>query len=99
MNLDLADIYKPIIVDRVIFSLINLYQIKAEEDFEQSENGGVYLNKQGKRVFIEQFEQKLADRITIKGKEYTYGQLMEEEVRRFLRGIMEKEKYKPYKYY
>ena len=99
LNLDFADIYKPVIVDRVIFSLINLYQIKAEEDFEQSGSGGVYLNKQGKRVFIEQFEQKLADHITIKGKEYTYGQLMEEEVRRFLRGIMEREKYKPYKYY
>ncbi len=99
LNLDFADIYKPIIVDRVIFSLINLYQIKPEEDFELRETGGVYLNKQGKRTFLEQFEQKLSDRIKVKGKEYTYGQLMDEEVRGFLRGVMGKEKYKPYKYY
>lgn len=43
LNLDFADIYKPIVVDRVIFSLINLYQIKPDEDFERIENGEVYL--------------------------------------------------------
>lgn len=47
LNLDFADIFKPIIVDRVIFTLINCKQIRLEEHFEKTEEGGVYLSKAG----------------------------------------------------
>ena len=97
LNLDFADIFKPIIVDRVIFSMINLHQIKAD-DFEK-ENGGIYLSKTGKRIFIEEFEEKLQDSLNIDGSRITYRQLMEREVMRFQRYILNGEKYRPYKYY
>ncbi len=99
LNLDFADIFKPIIVDRVIFSLVNLQQLNAETDFEKTDNGGIYLSKEGKRVFIEQFEKKLADKITVKGKELTYRRLMEEEVWHYQHFVEKGESYRPYKYY
>ena len=99
LNLDFADIYKPIIVDRIIFSMINLRRVNAKEDFVQNEDGGIYLSKRGKKIFIEEFENKLQDEITFKGKKYTYKQLMEWEVRKFQKYVEGEDKYKPYKYY
>lgn len=99
LNLDFADLFKPVIVDRTIFSLINCQRIKKEEHFEKSSNGGIYLNREGKKIFIESFERKLAAQIIMKGKKYTYRQLMEQEVRQFQKYLVSGEKYKPYKYY
>lgn len=87
------------IVDRVIFSLVNLLQIQASTHFVREENGLVYLSKEGKRLFIENFEEKLEDKITVKDKTYTYKQLIEAEVRKFQHHVVDGEKYKPYKYW
>ena len=59
----------------------------------------MYLNKSGKRIFIEEFDRKLETVLTYKGRNVTYRQLMQEEVRQFQRYILSGEKYKPYKYY
>lgn len=99
LNLDFADIFKPVIVDRVIFTLLNCQQIKKEEHFEQDENGGILLNKQGKRVFLKEFDKKLDTLIVNKGKNITYRQLMRDEVWQFQKYVLSGEKYKPYKYY
>ena len=99
LNLDFADIFKPIISDRVIFSLINYKQIKADKHFHKNEDGSVFMNKQGKRIFLEKFEEKLNTKLVLKGKSYTYKQLMVEEVRNFQKYILNQEKYSPYKYY
>lgn len=97
LNLDFADIYKPVIVDRVIFTLINLHQIKTE-DFELH-GDGVYMTRHGKKMFLEQFEEKLSSSITINGKRVTYKKLMQEEVANFYKHVVNGEKYRPYKYY
>lgn len=98
LNLDFADIYKPIIVDRVIFKLINRCQIR-QESFVTMEDGAVYLNEEGKRLFIREFEGKLRDKITIKEKTYTYEQVIENDIRAYVRHLIDGEDYKPYKYY
>lgn len=99
LNLDFADLFKPIIVDRVIFSLINLLQIQKNLHFEREESGATYLNKAGKRIFISEFEDKLKDKIKVKDRNYTYKQLIEEEIHKFQRFLMGNENYKPYKYW
>ena len=99
LNLDFADIFKPVIVDRVIFTLLNCQRLKKEEHFEEGGDGGVFLNKRGKKIFLEEFEQKLETMMVNKGKSITYRQLMREEVWQFQKHILTGEKYKPYKYY
>ena len=89
----------PITVDRVIFSLINMMQLKVAEHFEESEKGGVYLNAQGKRIFVKAFDEKMNSVITVNNKAVTYRQLIENEIFAFQRSLMKDEKYKPYKYY
>lgn len=99
LNLDFADLFKPLIVDRIIFTLVNCFQIRKDRHFMKMDNGGVYLNNDGKRIFIEEFEEKLKSEIMIKNTKYTYRQLIENEIRKYQKYVLDENDYKPYKYY
>lgn len=98
LNLDLADLFKPIIVDRTIFTLINRKMIDAGRDFQQTEKGGVYLNKNGKRIFIQEFERKIYSLVNDKDARYSYDTLLRREVQKLRYYIEQGEEYRPYKY-
>lgn len=100
LNLDIAEIFKPIIVDKVIFSLIHNNQIHKDEHFEYiSSNKGIYLNKEGKTIFIEGLEKKLYSKIKVEGHSYTYDSLIRREIRKLEKYIEDDTvKYKPYRY-
>ena len=57
LNLDIAEIFKPVIVDRTIFSLLNRGEI-TKKDFDKSFNG-ILLTERGKKRFIEEYNRKL----------------------------------------
>ena len=97
LNLDLADIFKPIIVDRVIFTMINKKMISVNKHFER--NGeGVFLNSVGKSLFISELNNKMQQIITIGGRPYTYERVILTEIKKLEAAIEAKEKYKAYKY-
>ncbi len=57
LSLDIADIFKPILADRVLFRLVNRQQISIE-DFE-SELEGCLLTEDGRVAVLEAFEETL----------------------------------------
>jgi CRISPR-associated protein Cas1 len=57
LALDVSEIFKPIIVDRVIFNLVNNRVIKPEHFLE--ELNACYLNEGGRRTFIAEYQKKL----------------------------------------
>ena len=57
LNLDVAEVFKPIIIDRIIFSLLNKEMIKSNQ-FEE-EAGGIFLKENGRRIFVEEFDSRL----------------------------------------
>ena len=97
LNLDLADLFKPIIVDRTIFTLINRNMLDAE-DFVEVEKNGIYLSGKGKKQFIQEFERKLYQKIQIDGCDRTYDFVIKSEIQKLKKFIETGEKYKPYKY-
>lgn len=99
LNLDLADLFKPIIVDRVVFSLVNRRQIRADEHFFVREDGGVLMNTLGKRVFLHAFEEKLDDAITLGNMRTSYRGLIRNEVTKLQRFIVAGMPYSPYRYH
>jgi group II intron reverse transcriptase/maturase len=99
LNLDISEIFRPVVVERVIFSLINKQVLHEKLHFEPQENGGVYLNKTGKRIFLNEFEYKMNQRIVIKGNSVSYIDLIREEVRKLVRFFEKGEPYKPFKYF
>ena len=95
LNLDIAEIFKPLIVDRTVFTLINRCEL-TKDDFEKI-NGGIYLTADGKRTFISGFYEKLDTTLQIKDKEMSYRQIIRAEVQKLVRRFRNGEKYKPYK--
>jgi CRISPR-associated protein Cas1 len=61
LALDLAEVFKPILVDRCIFSLLNRRVLQVKH-FDKEING-CYLNDTGRQLFIQAFEERLKQTI------------------------------------
>lgn len=96
LNLDLADIFKPIIIDRTIFAIIHK-KIISNKHFEQKENG-IYLNKAGKSIFIHQINKKLYQHINYNGISSTYYTIIRNNIYVLQQHINNNQKLKFYKY-
>lgn len=96
LNLDVAEIFKPIIGDRVIFSLINKGMIK-KEHFNQKLDG-IVLNEKGKQIVIEQIEEKMRSTIHHKrlGRHVSYRQLIRLELYKIQKHLIGEEEYQPF---
>src|SRR5699024_9364837 len=57
LALDLAEIFKPLLADRVLFSCLNQKRIKYS-DFDRSLNF-CHLSKKGRKTFVKAYEEKL----------------------------------------
>lgn len=97
LNLDIAELFKPIIIDRLIFSLINKHIIVANKHFTANDDGSVLLNREGKSVFISAFKDKLSQKIDVKGEKLSYAQLISREVWNLRGYILQGDKYTPFK--
>ena len=58
LSLDLSEVFKPVIVYKTIFELVNNNRIKVERHFEKSLNYSL-LNEEGKKMFIEALEDRI----------------------------------------
>jgi len=95
LNLDIAEIFKPIVVDRVIFSLINKGQIKIKH-FEE-DIGFSYLTEKGRSIFIKEYEEKLSTTIRYKnlGK-VSYRKLIRLECYKLYKHFLGEDTYTPF---
>ncbi len=96
LNLDVAEIFKPIIIDRIIFTLIRKKMI-TKDDFEP-DMGGILLKEKGKKTFVEQFDKKLVSTIKHKelGRNVSYRRLIRMELYKLEKHLIGEEKYEPY---
>lgn len=58
LALDLSEVFKPIIVFKTIFDLVNNRRLKVEQHFERKTNYCI-LNEKGRQIFIEAFETRI----------------------------------------
>lgn len=98
LNLDLAEIFKPVIVDRVIFTIINKHIINEQLHFHYQNDDSVYLSDEGKRIFLKNYYQKLDSELTVDGKRQTYRNLIWGELLAFQNFINDRGAYKPFHY-
>jgi len=96
LNLDIAEIFKPIIVDRTIFTLINRNQL-TKNDFE-SDMGGIMLKESGRKTFVAEMDRKLSTTLTHDktGRQVSYRRLMRLELYKLQKHLMGEESYSPY---
>ena len=58
LSLDLSEAFKPVIVFKTIFELVNNRKLQVEKHFDKRVNYCI-LNEEGRKVFIEAFEKRL----------------------------------------
>ncbi len=97
LALDLAEIFKPILVDRTIFRVLNKREIKSE-DFSPELNRCV-LKESGKKAFVKAWEERLNETIQhrVLKKHVSYKHLVKLECYKLSKHILEMEEYKPFK--
>ncbi len=97
LNLDVSEIFKPILVDRLIFSLVNKKMLKPS-DFESGKDGGVYASHDARKIIAEAWEKSLRGTITYPDTNQKMGwrRVIRSEVFKIQRFIIEGVKYKPF---
>ena len=97
LSLDLAEIFKPLLVDRVIFKVTNKKMIQSLH-FEESLNR-VILKANGKRIFVQAFEDRLRETIAHRtlNRSVSYKHLIKLECYKLQKHLLEIEEYKPFK--
>lgn len=96
--LDIAEIFKPIIGDRLIFSMLNKNQI-TEKNFEKDLNF-LYIKEKARKEITKQIDKRLQTKIKHKtlGREVTYEYLMRLEIYKLIKYLIgEESKYEGFK--
>jgi len=97
LALDLAEIFKPILADRLIFSLLNKKQVQAT-DFDKKLNSCL-LKENGRKTVVRAWEEKLNETIKHRalGRSVSYKHLVKLECYKLSKHILNIEEYKPFK--
>ena len=97
LALDIAEIFKPILADRLIFTLFNKRQIK-QNDFDKKINNCM-LKESGRKTVVKAWDEKLAETIQHRslGRSVSYRHLVKLECYKLSKHILKIETYKPFK--
>lgn len=94
--LDLSEIFKPILVDRLIFSLLNK-NIITESDFEKESNF-YYIKEKGRKKILQAYDERLKKTIKHKtlNRNVSYRHLIKLECYKLIKHLMEDKEYTPF---
>lgn len=96
LSLDLSEMFKPILVDRLIFYMVNKRML-SEDDFERDLNYCI-LNDRGRKKFIKEYDERLKK--TIKHRELnrkvSYRRLIRLEAYKLIKHLLGTQEYKPF---
>jgi CRISPR-associated protein Cas1 len=99
LALDIAEIFKPVIVDKAIFKVLNKREIQSKH-FDMKLNRCV-LNESGKKIFVQSIEERLQETFQHRSlrRHVSYKRLIKLECYKLNKHIMGIEEYKPFKMY
>ncbi|MDR3695607.1 type I-B CRISPR-associated endonuclease Cas1b [Mucilaginibacter sp.] len=97
LALDLAEIFKPILVDRTIFRLLNKKEIQ-ENDFDLNMNSCM-LKESGKKVYVRAWEERINETFKhpVLNRSVSYKHLIKLECYKLSKHLLGLDEYKPYK--
>lgn len=97
LSLDLAEIFKPLLCDRIIFALLNRNQLKEKHFTDGMEY--CHLSEEGRKIFLKEFDDKLKTTIHHRDlkKSVSYRKLIRLECYKLVKHIIGEKTYKPFK--
>lgn len=96
LALDIADIFKPLLVDRLVFYLVNK-NVLDEGHFERDLKSCL-LNEEGRRIFLTYYKKRLEKTIKHRklNRKVSYQRLIRLECYKLQKHILEMENYEPF---
>ncbi|HDP67999.1 MAG TPA: type I-B CRISPR-associated endonuclease Cas1 [Candidatus Marinimicrobia bacterium] len=96
LSLDLAEIFKPVLVDPLIFRLINKKMLKLD-DFD-CKLKFCYLNDNGRKIFLQEWDATLQRTIKHRqlNRSVSYRRLIRLELYKLMKHLMGEKEYKPF---
>ncbi len=97
LSLDLCEVFKPVIVDKTIFELVNNRRIQVEKHFDRKVNYCL-LNDEGRKIFIDAFEKRMESVFyheKLKRK-VTYRTAIKLDCYKLIKFILENREFQPY---
>ena len=97
LSLDIAEIFKPILCDRILFKLINNGELN-QKHFDEKLNF-CYLKESGRKIFMQEWDERLKQTIEHRnlGRKVSYRRLVRLECYKLERHIMGIKDYEPFK--
>lgn len=97
LALDLAEIFKPLLVDRIIFRVLNKKEIQAK-DFDNQLNSCL-LKPSGKKTFVRIWEERINETFKhpVLNRSVSYKHLIKLECYKLSKHLLNIEEYKPFK--
>jgi CRISPR-associated protein Cas1 len=97
LALDLAEVFKPVLSDRLTLQLINRGQIR-EEHFDRDLNFA-YLTEEGRKIFIKAFDEKMEDTVLHRKlrRKVKYRTLIRLDLYRLIKHLLGEKIYQPLK--
>lgn len=97
LSLDISEIFKPLLVDRVVFKVMNKKEIQ-EKHFDRKLNRCL-LNESGRKIFVKAFEERLNETIQHRSlkRSVSYKHLVKLECYKLCKHLLGMEEYKPFK--
>ena len=96
LNLDVAEVFKPIVVDRLIFTLINKKML-TKKDFDKHTDG-ITLSEAGRKTFVSELDKRMQTTVNHRhlGKSVSYRRMIRLELYKIQKHILGEKGYQPY---
>ena len=97
LSLDISEVFKPIIVYKTIFDLVNNKRIQVAKHFEKSLNY-CGLNEEGRQIFIETFENRIESTFlhTKLNRKISYRTAIKLDCYKLIKNILEDKEFIPF---
>lgn len=97
LALDLVEPFRSTWCDRLVLDLLNHHRVSADKHFEVTEEDGVYLDEEGRKIVFCAFDEMMDRRRMLDGRSVSRRQIVEKVVCRFVSAIEADEKVEFYK--
>jgi CRISPR-associated endonuclease Cas1 len=97
LSLDISEAFKPVIVYKTIFDLVNNRKLQVEKHFDKRVNYCL-LNEEGRKIFIEAFEKKMESVFVHQRlkRKVSYQTAIKLDCYKLIKTILEEQEFKPF---
>ena len=88
---DLMEEWRPVLIDSMVMSLVHHHEVQPEHFMRSEENGGVYLTREGRAIFLSAYEKKLRTMNCYLAGEHSYRKSLTVQAKKFSQALMAEE--------